>query len=275
MKKFEDQVVLITGASSGIGAALAREFAREGAHLSISARRPDRLQSVSKEIINLGRKVFSVQCDVTCEMTEEGIHSVVEKTVQQFGKIDVVIANAGYGVAGEFEKLTLEDYRRQFETNVFGVLRTLYASLEALKKTKGRFVIIGSVAGHFTNPASSAYSMSKYAVRALAEALQHELRPHGISVTLISPGLVESEFQQVDNKGVFHPEAPAKRSLPGWIFMPTAKAARQIVRAIWKRKREKIITGHGKILVFLKNHFPNLFYWMMRMGGEKNRPQPI
>src|SRR5262249_50897168 len=153
--------------------------------------------------------------------------------------------------------LTLEDYRRQLETNVFGVLRTVYAGLPALEASQGRLVIIGSVSGHLSMPGGSAYAMSKFAVRALAEALGLGLERHGVSVTLISPGFVESEIRQVDNRGVVR-STPAPGP-PRWLTMPTARAARLIVRATARRRREVVITGHGKLAVFLMRHMP----WMV------------
>lgn len=271
-KNFQEQVVFLTGASSGIGAALAREFSKEGAKLALTARRKKNLTKLTEELNQTAEQSIYIPCDVT---QEKEIKEAVDQTKQKFGKIDIVIANAGFGVVGELEKLNLEDYRKQFETNVFGVLRTIYATLEELKKSKGCLVILGSVAGYFTNPGSSAYSMSKFAIRALAETLQFELNKYKISVVLISPGLIESEFQQVDNHGIFHPDAPSKRNLPAWLFMPTTKAAKQIIQAIKKRKREQIITGHGKAMVFIKRYFPRISYWMIKLGGTKNQPQPI
>src|SRR5262245_47431229 len=135
---FHNQVIFITGASSGIGEALAKAFAQEGAQVALAARRVDRLEDLSREINSSGRQTMALPCDVT---KDGDLEKAVEAVRKQFGKIDIAVANAGFGVAGNFEKLKLEDYRRQFETNVFGVLRTLYATLEDLKKSKGTFVV--------------------------------------------------------------------------------------------------------------------------------------
>src|SRR5262249_33710082 len=155
-------------------------------------------------------------------------------TRDALGAIDVVVANAGFGVAGPVERLTLDDYRRQFETNVFGVLRTLYATRADLERSRGCFVVIGSVSGHLAMPNTSAYAMSKFAVRAFSESLGYELRARGVSVTLVSPGYVESELHRVDNRGVLHPDAPD--AVPAWLRMGSARAARQIVAAIARRR---------------------------------------
>src|SRR5262249_20880523 len=151
-----------------------------------------------------GRRALAIPCDVT---KDGDLERAAARTKKELGKIDVVVANAGFGVVGRFDKLTLADYRRQFETNVFGVLRTIYATLDEIRRTRGRFVIIGSVSGHVSLPGTSAYSMSKFAVRALAESIAYELAPDGVSTILISPGFVESEIRGVDNRGERHPDS--------------------------------------------------------------------
>lgn len=269
MTRFAGQVVLITGASSGIGAALAREFARQGADVVLLARRADRLAALAREIEGTGRRALVVTADVT---VDGDLDRAVASTEAAFGRLDVVIANAGFGVVGPVESLTLDDYRRQFETNVFGVLRTVQATLASLKASRGRLVILGSVAGHIATPGSSPYSMSKFAVRALAEALGHELAPHGVSVTLISPGLVESEIRRVDNAGRLSDRAPDP--VPSWLVMPAERAAHQIVDAIGRRRREAVITAHGRATVFLNRHAPWLMATLIRRFGIRGRGEP-
>src|SRR5206468_10243040 len=136
-----------------------------------------------------GRRAVVIPCDVT---RDGDLERAADKARGALGKLDVVVANAGFGVTGKLETLTLDDYRRQLETNVFGVLRTIYATLEDLKKSHGRLVVIGSVSGHVAVAGSSAYSMSKFAVRGLAASLGHELAEHGASLTLVSSGVVVS-----------------------------------------------------------------------------------
>ncbi len=270
MTRFAGQAVLITGASSGIGAALAREFARQGADVALLARRTDRLAALAREIEDSGRRALVLPADVT---VDGDLERAVAATQTAFGRLDVVIANAGFGVVGPVESLTLDDYRRQFETNVFGVLRTVQAGLGPLKASRGRLVILGSVAGYIATPGSSPYSMSKFAVRGLADALGHELAATGVSVTLVSPGFVESEIRRVDNTGVFHTEV--REPVPAWLVVPAARAARQIVRAIARRRREAVITGHGKLAVFLQRHAPWLVATILRVAGVRSRPEPV
>lgn len=265
MKKTEayfcGKAVLITGASSGIGEELAWQLGQAGANLTLAARRTELLESLAERILKGGKmKPLVVQCDVT----QDGeLEHAVSEAVRQSGKLDVVIANAGFGVIGSLKNLSLEDYRRQFETNVFGVLRTIYAALPEIEKTKGNIVIIGSVSGWAASPGASPYAMSKFAVRALANSITPELRLAGVKVTLISPGFVVSNIRRVDNRGKIHSEA--KDPIPAWLQMGTQKAVRQILRAVALGKHEAIITGHGKILVVLERFMP----WLIRAVGRK------
>ena len=258
---FRDKAVLITGASSGIGEELARQLGQAGARLTLTARRGELLESLAQKIAAVGKsKPLAIECDVT---RDGGLERAVAESVRQWGKLDVAIANAGFGVVGPLKALSLEDYRRQFETNVFGVLRTIYAALPEIEKAKGNVVIMGSVSGWAASPGASAYAMSKFAVRALANSITPELRLAGVKVTLISPGFVESDIRRVDNQGTLH--AGAKDPVPTWLVMSREKAARQILRAVARGKREAIITGHGRFLVALERFLP----WVLRAAGRR------
>ncbi len=259
--RFRDHAVLITGASSGIGAALARELAREGASLVLMARRRERLEELCNELSATGAKVVAHVGDVT---RRTDLDAAVALAIERFGRLDMVVANAGYGVVGPIEKLSVEDYRRQFETNVFAVIETVKACLPELRNSRGRIVLIGSVAGHISMPRSSPYSMSKFAIRALALALGPELAPSGVTVTLISPGFIASEIRQVDNRGLHHPHAADP--LPKWLVMPPDVAAKKIVSAAYRRRHEAIITLHGKAFVFLQRFAPWSLRFAMRRG---------
>jgi short-subunit dehydrogenase len=216
-----------------------------------------------------GRRALVLACDVTRDGELERAAAQVRDAL---GRIDVVVANAGFGVVGRVDRLTIEDYRRQFETNVFGVLRTIYATLDDLKRTRGHLAILGSVSGHLATPGGSPYAMSKFAVRALADALRNELRPAGVAVTLLSPGFVESEIRLVDNQGRL--KTADRDVVPKWLRMRSDTAARKIVTAIERRRREAVITGHGKALVFVARHLPGLMSALVSLSGYRGRTEP-
>jgi NAD(P)-dependent dehydrogenase (short-subunit alcohol dehydrogenase family) len=257
-RRFEGMSVFLTGASSGIGKALALELARQGARVALAARRVERLEAVQAAIEEEGGEALALCCDVT---DRPSIDAAVARTVDVFGGIDIAVANAGFGVSGAFEQLTTDDYRRQFDTNVFGVIDTAHAVLPHLEASKGRLGIVASVMGHFGAPTTSAYCSSKFALCGFAESIQHELAEKGVSVICINPGVVESNFRLVDNQNEFHENRsdPA----PQWLAVPAKKAAREITRALHRRHFEAVITGHGRILTVARRHFPRSFRWIM------------
>lgn len=258
MPRFKDQVVFITGASSGIGAAAALEFAREGAKVVLAARRLDRLDGVKAGIEALGGSALALACDVT---NRASIDAAVAEAVAACGRIDVVLANAGFGVSGAATRLNTEDYRRQFETNVFGVIDTIYATLPQLRESKGRLAIVSSVMGRVGLPASGPYCASKFALVGLAESLYYDLAEIGVSVTCINPGVVSSEIRTLDNRGQ---QTGRKDPAPGFLVMPTKKAARKMVRAIYRRTPEFTFTGHGVVVAFLNRHLPRTTRFLIR-----------
>jgi short-subunit dehydrogenase len=261
---FRDKVVLITGASSGIGEELALQLAQSGAKLTLAARRKEQLEALAEKIVALGSaKPLVAPCDVS---RDGDLELAVAETVRRNGRLDVVFANAGFGVVGPLHKLSVADYRRQFETNVFGVLRTIYAALPELEKSRGNLALIGSVSGWVATPGASPYSMSKFAVRALANSVHAELRRAGIKLTLISPGFVVSNIRRVDNQNSVH--TSANDPVPTWIQMPTAPAAHQILQAVARGKREQIITFHGKLFVLIERFAP----WLIRAFSGQMSP---
>jgi short-subunit dehydrogenase len=261
--------VLITGASSGIGAGLAREFSRRGMRVALVARRLEQLEVLATELRAAGGQATAHVGDVT---NDGDVARVVRELAEAGLRPHVVIANAGFGVVGKAQDLSLADYQRQFDTNVFGVIRTLHETLEPLRATRGRFVIMGSVAGHLSGPGSSAYSMSKFAVRALAEALHGDLGAEGIGCTLISPGFVDSDIRRVDNHGGLH--AGVEDPVPAWLRMKTATAARVMARGILRGRKEVIVTGHAKLAVFLSRNLPRFTRWVILKANRGARPEP-
>lgn len=259
---FKDKVVWITGASSGLGKFMAYEFARQGAHLALSARRKDQLEEVSAGIKALGSRCLVVPCDV---LEESHLEEAVQKIIDEFGKLDVAVANAGYGVVGKIKNLTAKEWRRQLDVNVTGLALTYRFAFPYLKETQGRMVLIGSVAAYVPNPGVGAYGASKATVRSIGQTLQLELKGTGVTCTVIHPGFVESDIAKVDNEGVFHPENPDPR--PAQLMWPTDKAAKVMVKAIAKRKKSFVFTGHGRVIAFIGQHFPTIARWLFGKMG--------
>lgn len=271
MGVFVNQHVLITGASSGIGYALAHEFAQRGANLSLMARRKIKLDELAEKLRknHPEQKFWVFESDIT---SDTSVQKAILSAMEHLGPLDVVVANAGFGVAGEITALSLDDYRRQFETNVFGVLRTIKETLSSLKQTQGRLAIIGSVNGYVSLPGISPYAMSKFSIRALCDALYHELLPMRVSVTHIAPGFVSSEIRQVNNRGEF--KEKAKDPIPLWLQMSAPTAAKKIADAIYRRKRERIVTGHGWWIVRFQRFFPGAVCFLIKVFKIKARSEP-
>ncbi|MEZ4382322.1 MAG: SDR family NAD(P)-dependent oxidoreductase [Nannocystaceae bacterium] len=258
-QRFRDHVVWITGGGSGLGRALAVEFARQGADVAVSGRREERLAEVVAAIEAEGRRGLAVPCDVT---DDDAVALAVAAVIEAFGKLDVAVANAGFAVAGKIEVLPIDAWRRQFDTNVFGLVSTVRHALPALRASGGRLALVASVAGMLPTPKTGPYSASKYAVRAIGQTLAMELHGSGVSCTTIHPGFVASEIAQVDNAGHFDASREDRR--PGKLMWSAEAAARVMVRAIAKRRREYTFTGHGKFGGFLGRHAPGLAHLLMR-----------
>ncbi len=252
MARFADQVVWITGGGSGIGRACAVEFARQGAKVAVSGRRVEKLADAVADVEAAGGEALAVACDVN---DEQACRDAVEQIVAKWGRLDVAMANAGFAVAGWATTLTVADWRRQFETNVFGLLNTTYAAIPELEKRKGRLVLVGSVASYLAPPKMAPYAATKHAVRAIGEGLSLDLARAGVSVTTLCPGYVESEIQQVSNDGVHSPDRPVNKPVIMWT---ADRAARSIARAVHARKVIAPITGHAYFLTWLARWFPRV-----------------
>ena len=258
-RRFDGQVAWVTGAGSGIGRELALELARRGAAVGLSGRRRDRLEEVATAIRALGGTPLVLPCDVT---DEAQVQAAVDRLVAELGGLDLCIANAGFGVTGRVEKLTAADWRRQLEVNVVGLAITAKAAIAPLRARKGRLALLGSAIVYVNPPGNAAYSASKAAVHALGQTLYAELARDGIAVTTIHPGFVASEIGQVDNQGVY--DQSRKDPRPARLIWPTDKAARKMLDAVHSRRREAVITGHGKLVAWLGRHLPWLVALLLR-----------
>ncbi len=184
-----DPVFLITGASSGIGAATARQAAEAGYRMALAARSEDRLQELVNELGG-EQRALAVACDVT---DWEQQQTAVGRVLEQFGRVDVAFANAGFGAKRGFLEETTEHWREMVLTNVYGAALTIRAALPALKESRGHLLLTGSVAGRRALP-GSLYSATKWAVTAMGESARQELNDSGVRVTVIEPGMVDTPF---------------------------------------------------------------------------------
>jgi NADP-dependent 3-hydroxy acid dehydrogenase YdfG len=192
MHNIAGKVVVITGASSGLGEATARRLSAEGAIVVLGARRAERIQSLADELTAAGGKALAVTTDVT---NSEQVKALVDAAVQSYGRIDVIINNAGLMPNSLLERLKIEDWDRTIDVNIKGVLYGIAAALPYMQEQKsGQIINVSSVAGHKVRPGNAVYSATKHAVRALSEGLRQEVKPYNIRTTIISPGAVATEL---------------------------------------------------------------------------------
>src|SRR5436305_4177021 len=190
--KIAGKVVVITGASSGLGEAAARRLSVEGANVVLGARRSDRLKSLADKLSRDGGKALAITTDVT---HRGQMRRLVDRAVEEFGRVDVMINNAGIMPRAPLERLTIDDWDRTIDVNIKGVLYGIAAALPHMKQRKsGHMIFVSSVAGHKIGPDFAVYAATKHAVRALAEGFRQEVKPYNIRTTIISPGAVDTEL---------------------------------------------------------------------------------
>ncbi len=220
-------MVVITGASSGLGEAAARLLSAEGASVVLGARRVDRLKSLVDKLNRNGGKALAVATDVT---NREQVKRLVDSAVQKFGRIDVMINNAGIMPRAPLERLTIDDGDRTIDVNIKGVLYGVAAALPRMKQQKsGQMIFVSSVAGHKIGPDFAVYAATKHAVRALAEGFRQEVKPYNIRTTIISPGAVDTELPD----SVTEPDVADKiRQYYSEIAIPAESFARAVAFAM-------------------------------------------
>jgi NADP-dependent 3-hydroxy acid dehydrogenase YdfG len=226
----DEKVFLITGASSGIGAATARHAARAGFRLVLAARSVDRLRALADELGG-EQRALAVRCDVTDFAEQEAL---VASALERFGRLDVAFANAGFGAARGFLQDTPEHWRAMVLTNVLGAAYTVRATLPALKQSTGHMLLAGSVAGRRAIP-GSLYSSTKWAITGMAESLRQDVDGTGVRVTVIEPGMVDTPFFEKPGEGrlqaddiaravMFAIEQPAHVDVNEILIRPTAQS---------------------------------------------------
>ena len=195
------KVVVITGASSGLGEATARLLSKQGAIVVLGARRADRIDALASELSSAGGKAISVATDVR---DREQVQRLVDTAVKSFGRIDVMLNNAGVMPLAPLERLKTDEWDQMIDVNLKGVLNGIAAALPYMKEQKsGHFINVSSVYGHKVGPDATVYCATKFAVRALSEGLRQEVKPYNIRTTIISPGAVATELlEHISEKAI-------------------------------------------------------------------------
>jgi NAD(P)-dependent dehydrogenase (short-subunit alcohol dehydrogenase family) len=253
------KTVLVTGGSRGLGLVLAREFAANGARLAICARDAEELQHASDDLQSRGAEVLAVMCDVT-NLTE--VESLVTRVRERFGKIDVLVNNAGTIQVGPLEVMKREDFEHAMRTHFYGPLNTILAVLPEMRERRdGRIVNISSIGGKIATPHLVPYSASKFALVGLSKGLNAELRKDGIVVTTVCPGLMRTGSPRNANFKGKHRDEYAWFSISDSLPVTSIKAeraARQIVDACRQGRAELVITIQAKLAVTFDALFPEM-----------------
>jgi NAD(P)-dependent dehydrogenase (short-subunit alcohol dehydrogenase family) len=256
---FRDQSVIVTGASAGIGRALALLLAAQGAKVAIAARRADRLEQLAAECRSLGGQALAIPTDVS---DEAQCKALVEQTVAAFGGLDMLVNNAGMAASalfGDFPDLRL--FQHTMNVNFYGAVYCTYYALPYLKQRRGRLVAISSLGGKVTIPHNTPYCSSKFALHGFHEALRVEVAPDGVSCTVICPWWVATEFheEQLDKNGVRR--GPRGRAYYTRRTMTSERCAQIAREAAFKRRRE-LLMGPGTLAVWLRLLAPGLLDWL-------------
>ena len=263
----KDKVTIITGASSGIGRALAREAYARGARVVLAARRKEALEHISKEWNS--SSYLNVEADVT---SENDCRKLIDETIRKFGRIDILINNAGISMRALFEEVDLDVIRKLMDTNFWGTVYCSNYALPHLLKTKGSLVGVSSVAGYKGLPGRAGYSASKFAMHGLLEVIRIENIKKGLHVLIACPGFTSSNIRNIalSKDGSSQGETPLDESK----LMPAETVAKLICNAIEKRKHTLVLTTMGKLTVLLNKFFPKFMDGMVynHMAKEADSP---
>ena len=245
---FKDKIVLITGASSGIGRAASVLFAKEGANIILVARSKEKLEEVTEELKKFNVSSLVCECDVS---DKSQVKKMCEIVLEKYKSIDILVNNAGFAIYGSVSNLTIEEIESQMETNYFGMIYCIKNFLPSMiKKKSGHIVNVASVAGSFGLPGIASYCASKFAMLGFSEGLKHELKETGIGVTVVSPIMVRTNF--FDHKSF--------DKMPK--YSPTSLSAETVAKAVLRAanspRLEIIVPSVVRIAVWIKSTFPYL-----------------
>ncbi|MEL7146407.1 MAG: SDR family oxidoreductase [Bacteroidota bacterium] len=245
------QVVLITGGNSGIGKALAIRYAQEGAKIVLTGRNLSRLDEVKQVLTQMGTDHLALQADAA---SEEDNQRVVAATVEQYGRIDTLICNAGISMRALFEDLDLEVFKQVMDINFWGTVYLCKAALPYILKSRGSIIGVSSINGHRGTPARSAYTASKFAMEGFFESLRTEVMKKGVHILVVSPGFTGTNIRNaaLTAEGTSQGVSPRDEGK----MMTAETVANKVFKAHKKRKRDLVLTFQGKMAVFLNKWIP-------------------
>jgi short-subunit dehydrogenase len=250
---FEDKVVLVTGSSQGIGKATALAFAQQGAQIVLNGRDPDRLSQAVSDLESTGIKVIGIQADLT---QQADAARLLRDTIKAFGKLDILINNAGISMRGNFADLAPKVYQTIFDTNILGVANLTIPAMPYIRETKGSIVFISSLAGIRGLPGLSAYCASKMALRAMAESIRIEEAGSGIHIGLVQVGYTEIEFKKTTVAA--NGELQVIKDRSGFRAATKESVAKAILKNVRRRRFITTLTPIGKLNAFLQAIAPGL-----------------
>ena len=266
---FKDKVVIITGATSGIGEACAEVFGREGAKVAITGRNPQKLEQTALKLQSKNIEVLSILADAGSEADNQ---RMAAETLAHYGRIDILINNAGISMRALFQDLDLEVFRKVMDTNFWGTVYATKFCLPAILESKGSIIGISSINGYRGTPARTAYTASKYAMNGFFESLRTEVMKKGVHVLVVAPGFTSSNIRNtaLTADGSSQGESPRDESK----MMTSEEVAEHILKATLKRKRDIVLTSQGKLAVFLNKWMPGILDGIVynQMAKEKDSP---
>lgn len=264
------KVVIVTGASSGIGKACAEVFGLNGAKIVITGRNVDKLQAAANELQTKGIDVLAVVADVA---KEEDNYKVVEATLQKYGRIDVLINNAGISMRALFNDLDVSVIKQVMDINFYGAVYATKAALPEIIKNRGSVIGISSIAGYRGLPARTGYSASKFALQGFLESIRTELLYTGVHVLTACPGFTASNIRNtaLSKDGSSQSESPLNEGK----IMTAEEVAKAIYKATISRKRDLVLTSQGKLTVFLNKWLPSFMDNMVYNHFAKEKDSPL